>query len=151
VPEVVLAVLAAAVAPVVEVVLTGAPAAAGVLAAEGWVLTAWVKACSRLANKLMPWSLLLPEESLPPPPPCRSGPLVVPEIAARVVWLEAEIALFDIISSAWGFRWTYIGGRDRIFRPLVRVIGTKPALNQGWATTVLPPAGVSSKAGPSDA
>jgi hypothetical protein len=79
-------VLAAEAAPVVEVVLAGAPAAAaGVVAAEGWALTAWVNACNRLANKLMPWLLLSPEESLSPLPPSRRGPLAVPKIAARLV------------------------------------------------------------------
>jgi hypothetical protein len=95
------AALGAEVTAAPEAALTGAPAAA-VVAAEGCALTAWVSACSRLAKMVMPWSLPSLEESLPPPPPpsWRRGPWVVPKIAARLVWLEAEMGLVDIISSA---------------------------------------------------
>jgi hypothetical protein len=92
-------VLAAAVVPVAAVVpaATGVPVAEVVAAVDG-VLAAWTSACSKLANKVMPCSLPPPPSESPSPPPRREY-LSGLNTVDRLVGLEAEMALVDIILS----------------------------------------------------
>jgi len=86
-------VLAAAVVPAA----TGVPVAEVVAAVDG-VLAAWTSACSKLANKVMPCSLPPPPSESPSPPPRREY-LSGLNTVDRLVGLEAEMALVDIILS----------------------------------------------------
>jgi hypothetical protein len=69
--------------------------AAGVAAVVGCALAAWVSACSKLANKVIPCGLFSPNESRSPPSSLR----VPPAGACTAVGLdrlEAEMVLVDI-------------------------------------------------------
>jgi hypothetical protein len=69
--------------------------AAGVAAVVGCALAAWVSACSKLANKVIPCWLFSPDEPLSPPSSLRV-PLAGRYTAAGLDKLEAEMVLVDI-------------------------------------------------------